>query len=249
MKKMKQTLVVSLLLIGNCAFAQTGIIKGSVVDEKGNPIPFAVAAIEEGDKIITSTNTDMNGDFTFKNVVPGRYNVKVVNTGFNTFVIPNVEADPNQIAYVNVKLTPTIKDLPPIIVYGGTWEKSTINPTYTTGAYINIEQIEQTAAPKGDIIGLAVALTPAVMPTNDGKDLIMRGTRRGATSYIVDGNRTMDVPNVPGMGIANMEILTGGIPAEFGDVTGGVVIITTKDYNWEMAKSRIKQQKQKDDEE
>jgi hypothetical protein len=58
----------------------------------------------------------------------------------------------------------------------------------------------------------------------------------------------MSVPEVPGPGIAGMEVLTGGVPAEYGDCTGGLVIITTKEYKWEMRKKEklIKERKERE---
>jgi outer membrane receptor for ferrienterochelin and colicin len=91
-------------------------------------------------------------------------------------------------------------------------------------------------------------VTPSVLATPNGKGLYVRGSRSGATSYIVDGNKTMQVPNVPGLGIAEMEVLTGGIPAEYGDCTGGVVIITTKDYMWEASRKKIAKENKEESE-
>jgi len=233
------------LIISNYSFAQsTGTIKGTVVDENGTSLMYIPIALLEGDKTIGGVRTDEKGEFTIKDVTPGKYNVKVSSMGFETKLLKDVEADPSQIAYLNVKLK-TALDTLNVVIIEEKFEKTIINPIYSTMTPIDAEQISNSAAGR-DIIGAIVSLSPAVMPTNDGKDLLMRGSRRGTTSYIVDGNRTMDVPNVPNMGIASMEVLTGGIPAEYGDVTGGLVIITTKDYKWEAARNRIKKQAQED---
>jgi outer membrane receptor protein involved in Fe transport len=36
--------------------------------------------------------------------------------------------------------------------------------------------------------------------------------------------------SIPKAAIKEMSVLTGGIPAQFGDATGGIIIITTKGY-------------------
>jgi len=38
------------------------------------------------------------------------------------------------------------------------------------------------------------------------------------------------VPNIPPSAISSVSVYTGGLPARYGDVTGGVVVIETKSY-------------------
>jgi outer membrane receptor protein involved in Fe transport len=48
---------------------------------------------------------------------------------------------------------------------------------------------------------------------------------------------------VPGSSIGGVTVYTGGIPAKYGDTTGGVIILETKSYfdlyrEWKIAMSR-----------
>jgi len=54
----------------------------------------------------------------------------------------------------------------------------------------------------------------------------IRGSRTDATSYYIDGVRVRGV-DVPQSMIGSAQIITGGIPANYGDITGGVISITT----------------------
>ena len=48
---------------------------------------------------------------------------------------------------------------------------------------------------------------------------------------MLDGVKIREnVPNVPSSGISSMSVYTGGLPAKYGDTTGGVVVIETKSY-------------------
>ena len=47
---------------------------------------------------------------------------------------------------------------------------------------------------------------------------------------MVDGVRVIGSLYVPINAIYELNIITGGIPANYGDVTGGIVEITTKGY-------------------
>jgi outer membrane receptor protein involved in Fe transport len=39
-----------------------------------------------------------------------------------------------------------------------------------------------------------------------------------------------EMSGIPSLAIGSLEIYTGGIPAKYGDVTGGVIMMTTKGY-------------------
>jgi outer membrane receptor protein involved in Fe transport len=61
--------------------------------------------------------------------------------------------------------------------------------------------------------------------------MVVRGSRPGSSSVYIDGMKVSDeMSTLPSLGIGSMEIYTGGIPAKYGDVTGGVIMMTTKSY-------------------
>jgi hypothetical protein len=234
MKTIRTLLAISSLLIAGISMAQTtGIIKGTVLDEKKQPMPFVPVAIMEDSTIVHSAQTDLNGEFTIKNITPGKYNLKAIATSYQTYLLKGVEVESNETRYVNIKMIMTAIGLTTAVVTAE-WEKPAFTPKFSTVQKINIDQIEHSAAGKTDILQLVLTVNSDVMPTNDGKGLYMRGSRSGSTAYYLDGNRTMSAPEVPGMGIGGMEVLTGGVPAEYGDCTGGIIVINTKDYKTEM---------------
>lgn len=44
----------------------------------------------------------------------------------------------------------------------------------------------------------------------------------------IDGIRTIGTTNLPKSALDQVTVITGGIPAEYGEATGGVINITTK---------------------
>ena len=65
------------LLIVSIFYAQTGVIEGTIVDSKGEEIPFANIVVETG---ISNTGVaaDMNGHFRLKPLEAGIYNLKII---------------------------------------------------------------------------------------------------------------------------------------------------------------------------
>ena len=56
----------------------------------------------------------------------------------------------------------------------------------------------------------------------------MRGSRENATAYYVDGIKVRGAIGVPTSGIEQITVVTGGLPAQYGDATGGIIAVTTK---------------------
>lgn len=241
MKTLRITISASILFLSVMLHAQSnGTLKGTVTNELGQAMPFATVALMDDSIIVTGTSTDDNGDYTIKEITPGKYTLRFSFVTYKTKKIKSVIIDPNQTAYVDAKMVPD--NTLGVVEITETYIKPVINPVYSTVTSISQDQIDHMAVEKGDIISMIVNVTPGVMSTPDGKDLYVRGSRSGSTAYYIDGNRVMGSPEVPGMGIASLEVLTGGVPAEYGDCTGGLVIITTKDYKWEMHKKEVRRQ-------
>ena len=75
-----------------------------------------------------------------------------------------------------------------------------------------------------------VALTSQANTKDDGQDINIRGSRSDATQYYVDGIKMIGGFSVPKAAIKEIKVISGGVPAMFGDATGGIVLITTKSY-------------------
>jgi outer membrane cobalamin receptor len=73
-----------------------------------------------------------------------------------------------------------------------------------------------------------VANTATVFQKDEGGSINIRGSRDNATQYIVDGIRMNGNINIPRSAIQEITVISGGVPAIYGDATGGIVVISTK---------------------
>ncbi len=67
----------------------------------------------------------------------------------------------------------------------------------------------------------AIAATTAGLSSIDGGDINIRGSRSNATDYYLDGMRVINASLIPQSEIEQLQVITGGIEARYGDVTGG----------------------------
>ena len=91
-----------------------------------------------------------------------------------------------------------------------------------------------------DPVAMIESMSPEIKKGADG-ELYFRGSRNGAAIYYVDGVKLRStLANLPARSYGSIQVYTGGIPAKYGDTTGGVVAIETQGYFslWRQEKNR-----------
>src|SRR5258706_1117520 len=103
---MKIRLLIIALLLPIAALAQTsGSITGEVKDQSGAVAPnAAVTATNTATNVARSTVTNEAGVYSFPNLIPGTYQVKVTASGFETITKTNIELQVQQTARVDFNL-------------------------------------------------------------------------------------------------------------------------------------------------
>jgi hypothetical protein len=88
----------------------TGTVRGQVTDPSGSSIANATVIVTTptGNAITATTNRD--GIYEIKNLVPGKYGVKVISQGFAPFETSNVEVLAGQTQKLDVPLTIEVRE-------------------------------------------------------------------------------------------------------------------------------------------
>ena len=108
------------------------------------------------------------------------------------------------------------------------YEKPLIEPTARLQTVLTAKEIEK--MPVRDIAS-QVATTVGVLKAGRGDDLNISGGRAENTLIIIDGIQQPGgsaASNLPPGSVGSISVYSGGLPARYGDATGGVVSITTK---------------------
>ncbi|MBL4655071.1 MAG: carboxypeptidase-like regulatory domain-containing protein, partial [Bacteroidia bacterium] len=216
-------LLLTFIGISSLTFAQSGAVKGKVTDsETGEEIPFAnvVAQLNGTQKGGTATNFD--GYYTIKPINPGTYDVVVSYVGYAASMTKGVLIKSDQTTYLDIKLTPEGIILDDIVIVE--YVVPLIDPENKAGGTVTAEEIK--SAPTRDINSL-VAQIAGVYQSDEGGAINIKGGRRESTVYYVDGVKVTGSVGLPQSGIEQVSVITGGMPAQYGDATGGVISITT----------------------
>ena len=216
-------LIVAFALTTTFAFAQTGSLKGVITDAMtGEPVPFANIVAEKGGNQIGGTTTDFDGNYTIKPLVPGNYTVKATFVGYGAVEITGVIVSSNKITKQDVQLQEGIAiGEVKIIAY----KKPLLDQDNLSGETKTAEEI--VALPTRSISSVA-ATTAGIYQKDEGEGVNVRGSRSDATEYYIDGIKVRGAMGVPTSGIEQITVITGGVPAQYGDATGGIISVTTK---------------------
>lgn len=214
------------LSIGIAAVAQTSLA-GKVTDEEtSEPILFGSVALYKNGVLITGTETDFDGNYSFSAIDPGTYDVEVSYVGYQPKRVTGVTVLAGKANKADISMASgSGVVLEEIIVTA--YEVPLIEQDNTTsGAVITSAQIKN--LPTRNINALA-ATSAGLAASDEGDAITVRGSRSNATDYYVDGIRVSGSGNlVPESEIDQLQVITGGIEAQYGDVTGGIISITTK---------------------
>ncbi len=201
-----------------------GVISDST---NGEPIPIAVIKVSGG-TVNTGAIADMQGAYSIKGIPAGEYKVEISHLSYQKVTINKVVISNGSITFLDRLMSNT--SLKPIeIVYNQDLEDLLGKGTPPTMTRITAEEILQNANPRG-IVGSIVTSVPKVVQTNERAGLNFSGSRVDATQYFIDGVKVIGDPQIPQSGIEEMVVITGGVPAQYGDTTSGVVLITTKQF-------------------
>ncbi len=222
----RSAILIFILFLSAGVFAQfegeiTGVVRDSVTKQT---LPGAGMLLSSNGVGVMDAMADANGQFTFKPLKPGNYDISVSYLGYGVKVFSNVQVDSRGFTYFECLLTS-----------GGNGLMDTV--------YVRPPLVDKTQPGKidtftdEDINHMAVTSPGEVAVQADGVlgneqtgGLYINGSREDATLYVIDGVKVIGSLYLPMKAIKEINVITGGIPASYGDVTGGIVEIITKGY-------------------
>ena len=203
-----------------------GEIVGKVYDSDGiNPAIGTRVWINTGTSILGAT-ADENGRYRISTVPAGTYQVHLSFLG-DTITVANqlVKSD----SYSNLPdVTFNDKLMKDIVVIWNNENEIKIDKGNEWMISLTTKDLKYNVNIQSPV-DLISSMSSDIQKSDDG-ELYFRGARKGEMIYLLDGVKTRDISKVPGVSIGGVTVYTGGIPAKYGDTTGGVVVMETKSY-------------------
>ena len=213
-----------ILVTGIALFAQQGALKGKIIDKNTKePIPFANIVLENKGSMVGGATSDFDGNYTIKPIPPGKFDIKATFVGYKTSVTQGIVIGADKIRVYNIELTATSEMLEEVEIT--TYVVPLIDKDRTvSGATVTAEEIAKMPNRNAS----SVAASVGGVFSKDGERGSVRGARGDQTATFIDGVRVTGMSNIPQSAIEQVDVILGGVPARYGDVTSGVINITTK---------------------
>ncbi|MDY0141385.1 MAG: carboxypeptidase-like regulatory domain-containing protein [Bacteroidales bacterium] len=220
----KLLLVIMAFAVASAGLYAQGTLNGSITDAAtGEPIPFANVTIEENNNIVTGGMTDFDGRYSIKPIPVGKYTVSASYVGYATLMYNNVQVSGGSITFQNFELNASAEMLAEVEIKE--YKVPLIAKDQTaSGGTVGSEDIAKMPGRSA----AAVATTVGGVYSEDGEVGSIRGARSEGTVYYVDGVKVRGSSSVPKSAIEQVQVITGGLPANYGDATGGIISVITK---------------------
>ena len=219
------------VLFVTCIRAQGfGEIHGKVMDRNGNAIVGAIVIADDGSSQI-GNSTDLNGRFRLNPVSAGTYSVSASFVGMDMMKFSGVVVNPDLITNTkNFVLEESSVYGPTVVIED--YRDPLIKRDGSQVQTITAKDLKNLpAANGGKVSQIVLTLSSDIRPAEEGGGLSVRGSREGGVLYFVDGVKVRGSEvSIPSSGISSVSVYSGGIPAKYGDTTGGVVVVETKSY-------------------
>ena len=186
--------------------------------DANEPLPFASVVLFLNGNQVSGTNTNFDGEYTIKPVQPGTYDVLISFVGYQSKKVTGVKISANKIQFVNSELSAGVMmaeaevieyyTVPLIDKDGG-----------ASGGTVTREDIDKMP---GRSAGLYCDHRSGSKHCRYGRVAIsIRGARPSSTWVYIDGIKVRGSSALPKSAIEEVQVVTGGIPANIGDATGG----------------------------
>src|SRR5262245_28088676 len=245
LRRLVLSLVASALLLpASPSHAQvtTATLVGQLRDSTGAVIPGAtVVATHEGTGVGRETVTDVNGEFVLSALPAGPYTVKIELTGFKTLENKGLLLGAGQTVRQTFSLevgaleeTVTVAGQSPLVETSSSLQADSLGS----------QEVRELPVNRRNLANL-VSLTAGVS-TSGGTaagDVQMNGVAAGGTGVTVDGTEANSNPEARSLAqygaqnqisvmsldsIAEVQIVKGVLPAEYGGVAGGQINVISR---------------------
>lgn len=226
-------------------FAQTGNIRGVVVDKQSQfPLPGVTVLVTSADPIIGAI-TDESGKYRLTNVPVGRVNVEVKFTGYNPQVFSNLLLNSGKDLELNVQLEESVLNLEGVEIVAEENKSESINKMSSVSSRsFSIDEAMRYSGTLQDPSRMAQNYAGVSGASDDRNDIIIRGNSPTGVLFRLDG---IDIPSpnhfatVGTTGgpisllninnLSNSDFATSAFSADYGNALGGVFDLRMRSGN------------------
>lgn len=242
---MRKTVFFQLLLLSSYLLHAQQTVRGTITDgATQRPLEYATVLLQGGAAPMGAA-TDSAGNFIITGIAPGRYDLQVSMTGYETYIVKEMAVSGAKEVVLNIALKENAFALKEVTIKAGVNKEQPINKMATVSArMLSVEEAARYAGGFDDPARLASAF--AGVASNVGNNgIVVRGNSPKSLQWKMEGveipnpNHFADLATFGGGGLtalssqmlANSDFFTGAFPAEYSNALSGVFDISMRTGN------------------
>ncbi len=232
-------------------FAQTGVIRGTVLDKQSEK-SIAGATIVLLSDPNKGTITDENGSFELKNVPLGRQTIQINYLGYESSTVPDIDLTAGKDFVISVYLIEKFDSLEEVVIVaeGNNKAKSINKLAAVSVRQFSPEEVNRYAGGRSDVARLASNFAGVSTSDDSRNDIVVRGNSPTGLLWRLEGIPIPSPNHFSTLGttgspvsalnpnlLSNSDFITSAFPAEYGNAIGGVFDLSlrkgnNKDYEY-----------------
>ncbi len=253
-KRTLNWLIIVHLLTAMIMAGTTGKIRGRVVDESTGAALVGVNVIVEG--TILGAATDLQGDYYILQIPPGIFTVKVLMIGYREMLVTDVKISSDHTTVIDVQMMVQALEAEGEVVVVA--ERPLVDENVTSSTqFLSVEKLNQ--LPISDTkealmmqSGVFFDQIPVAGSLNSAgkgeKRYSIRGGSQDEVMWLINGVRTSTLTlgradqggsftSVNLNAVQEVQVITGGFNAEYGNAQSGIINVVTKEGGPELESS------------
>lgn len=228
--------------------AQTQEVRG-IVTNSFNQLPVADVEVKMllNDSLIKLTYTNVKGEFFFKDVVLGMYDVSFTHVNFESFILPDITLLSSKESYLEVNLLERYKQLDEVNISKPKKDRSKTNNEMVTNSVKTIypQDMNKLAGSLDDPIRVAGMMPGVTSDAAFSENFIsIRGNSPRGLKYMMEGIELFNPTHFARIGssggtftVFSMQLLdksdfyTGAFPSEYSNAMSGVLDVNFRSGN------------------
>ena len=218
-----------LIFFPSLAFAQTGKVKGKIIADN-NPVPYVNVTVL-GTMLGTFSNE--KGEYEISGLEPGNYTLKFSSVGYRTET-RDVEIRQARVLELNITLSSAVIEVGTVEVTGS--KKQDQKDTRASLIDLNPKSAKILPGAGEDVLRTLQSLPGVLAPNDFSSQLIVRGSGPDQNLIIMDDIEIFNPYRLYGVismfnpdAVSNVNLITGGFPAKYGDRLSAVLDVTNKE--------------------
>ncbi|OYU79461.1 MAG: TonB-dependent receptor [Flavobacterium sp. BFFFF1] len=233
---MKKRFMLFSLLFSLISFAQTGVIRGTIVDKQSEK-SISGATVELLSDPGKGSITDEKGNFELSNVPLGRQTIRVSFLGYESSTVPDIDVTTGKEVIISVSLVEKFDKLEEIVIVsdGNNKAKSINKLAAVSVRQFSPEEVNRYAGGRSDVARLASNFAGVSTADDSRNDIVVRGNSPTGLLWRLEGIPIPSPNHFSTFGttgspvsalnpnlLANSDFITSAFPAEYGNALGGV---------------------------